>query len=350
MKKNPYIKIAGRKIGPDYEPFIIAEVGINHEGSLTKAKKMVTDAKTAGADCVKFQSHVVEDAMVPAAKKTIPGNAKVSIWEIMERCALTEKEEYELKKYTESLGLIYLCTPFSRTAADRLEKMKVSAYKIGSGECNNYPLIEHIASFGKPIILSTGMNDIPAVRKAVQIFKKYHTPFALLHTTSIYPTPYNLVRLGALTEIKKNFPEAVVGLSDHSFGIYTSLASIPLEASIIENHFTSNKKWAGPDISVSLDPKELKELVIGSKAIFQSLGGKKNILKEEKPTIDFAYACVVSIKPIIKGEKFTKDNIWVKRPGTGEIKAIDFKKVLGKKASTNIADGSQIKRSDVAKD
>jgi len=148
MKKNPYIKIAGRKIGPDYEPFIIAEVGINHEGSLTKAKKMVTDAKTAGADCVKFQSHVVEDEMVPAAKKTIPGNAKVSIWEIMERCALTEKEEYELKKYTESLGLIYLCTPFSRTAADRLEKMKVSAYKIGSGECNNYPLIEHIASFG----------------------------------------------------------------------------------------------------------------------------------------------------------------------------------------------------------
>lgn len=343
-----HIEINGRKIGPNYEPFIIAEIGINHEGSITKAKKMVADAKASGAHCVKFQCHVIEDEMVPAAKKTIPGNAKVSIWEIMERCTLTEKEEYEIKKYTEDLGMIYLCTPFSRAAADRLEKMGVAAYKIGSGECNNYPLIDHIASFGKPIILATGMNDIPAIKKAVKIMEKRKVPYAILHTTSLYPTPYHLVRLGAMEEIKRNFPNCVIGLSDHSIGIYTSLAAIPLGASIIENHFTSNKKWPGPDVPISLDPKELKDLVNGAKAIFQSLGGQKKILKEEKPTIDFAYACVVAIKPIKKGEKFTKDNLWVKRPGTGEIKAIDFKKVLGKKASRNIENHSQIKRSDLS--
>ena len=139
------IVINGREIGPDFKPFVIPEIGINHEGDFQKAKKMIEDAKQSGAECVKFQCHVIEDEMIQ--NNVIPANANESIWEIMKRCSFSEEQEIELKEYTEQLGLIYLSTPFSREAANRLNRMGVSAYKIGSGECNNYPLIKHIANF-----------------------------------------------------------------------------------------------------------------------------------------------------------------------------------------------------------
>lgn len=342
MKNQPFITIAGRKVGGDYPPFVIAEIGINHEGSTAKAKRMIRDAKKAGAECVKFQAHVIEDEMIPAAKKVIPGNATESIWEIMARCAFSEKQDKELKKYTERLGLIYLSTPFSRAAADRLNRMKVTAFKIGSGECNNYPLIEHIARLGKPVILSTGMNDISAIRRSVAILRKHRVPYALLNCTSMYPTPYAYVRLGSIAELRDAFPDAVMGQSDHSLGNYTCFAATALGASILEKHFTSDKHWSGPDVPISIDPGELKDLIDGSRAIHAALHGRKTILKEERPTIDFAYACVVSIQEIKKGETFNKENIWVKRPGTGEIKAIDFPKVLGKRATQRIPKDAQI--------
>lgn len=339
------IKINSRKIGNNHPVFVIAEVGINHEGDYKKAKKMIKDAYDSGAECVKFQCHVIEDEMIP--NEVIPANAKESIWDIMKRCSLSQKEEEKLKKYTEDLDMIYLSTPFSRSAADRLEEMNVSAYKIGSGECNNYPLIKHIASFGKPIILSTGMNDIKNIKKSVEILKNAKIDYALMHTTSMYPTPYDKVRLGALNDLKKYFPNIPIGLSDHSVGNYTCFASIPLGASIVEKHFTSNKKWTGPDMQVSIDPKELHELIIGCQAIKKSLGGKKNILKEEQPTIDFAYACVVSIKNIKQGDKFSKENIWVKRPGTGQIKAKEYFKIIGKKSKHDILSDRQLTKLDI---
>jgi len=343
LVKKPEITIEKRKIGENHPPLVIAEIGINHEGDIKKAKQMILDAHNAGAECVKFQCHIIEDEMVPEANKVIPGNASESIYEIMKRCSLNETEQIELKKYVESFGMIYLSTPFSRAAADRLEKMNVEAYKIGSGECNNYPLVEHIASFRKPIILSTGMNDIESISKSVSILEKADVKYALLHCTSIYPTPYDKVRLGALTELKEKFPEAVIGLSDHSLGNYTCFAAIPLGASILEKHFTSTRKWSGPDIPISINPAELRDLINGGRAIHQALGGSKNILKEEKPTIDFAYACIVAIKDIKRGEYFSKGNIWVKRPGTGELKAEKYYEVLGKKSKKNIKKNMQIK-------
>jgi len=346
MALKKIFEINGRKIGLDYPPFIIPEIGINHEGSVTKAKKMIKDAHTAGAECVKFQCHIIEDEMIP--NEVIPANAKESIWEIMKRCSLSESEDMKLKEYTEELGMIYLSTPFSRAAANRLEEMDVSAYKIGSGECNNYPLIEHIASFGKPIILSTGMNDIKSISRSVKILEKSKVDYSLLHTTSMYPTPYNKVRLGAIDDLKKNFPNIVVGLSDHSIGNYTSLAAISLGASIIEKHFTSKKTWVGPDIEVSITPNELKELITGSNSIHQALGGQKNILKEEQPTIKFAYSCIVSTKNIKKNELFTTENIWVKRPGTGQILAKEYFNIIGKQAKKNIKKDRQILNNDVS--
>ena len=344
MNKHPFITIAGRRIGKDYPPFVIAEIGINHEGSMKKAKRMVDDAAKAGAECVKFQSHVVEDEMAPVAKKIVPGHTTESIWEIMKRCAFSEAQERELKKYVEKKGMIYMCTPFSRAAADRLFRMKVPAIKIGSGECNNYPLLEHIAKYGKPIIMSTGMNDLASVRTAVKIFKKHKTPFALLQCTSMYPTPYEKVRLGALADLEKAFPGTVIGLSDHSLGVWTVLGAVPLGASILEKHFTSDKKWPGPDIAISVDPTELKAM---SRAIHLALGGKKTILKEEHDVINFAYACVVSIAPIKKGEKFTAKNIWVKRPGSGQIKAKDYQGLLGKTAVSDIPKDRQLTWGDI---
>lgn len=333
-------KIQDRTIGDDCTPFVIAEIGINHEGSYDKAIEMVDDAADAGCECVKFQCHIIEDEMIP--NSVIPGNATESIWDIMARCRLSHDETVKLKQYVESKGMIYLSTPFSRAAADRLEALGVAAYKIGSGECNNYPLVEHIASFGKPIILSTGMNDISSVRPAVDIMRKAKVPYSLLHCTSMYPTPYEKVRLGGITELKQAFQDAVVGLSDHSLGNYTCFGAVPVGARILEKHFTSDKSWPGPDVPISIDPKELGELVTGSRAIFQALGGSKDILKEEQPTIDFAYACVVTTEDVKAGESFTRSNTWVKRPGTGQIKAKDYDEVLGKRATNDIPMNTQV--------
>jgi N-acetylneuraminate synthase len=341
-----YFQIAGRKIGPDFPPLVIAEIGINHEGSFDKAVRMVDDAAAAGCECAKFQCHVIEDEMIP--NSVVPGNATESIWDIMKRCALSEGEDLALKRYVESKGMIYLSTPFSRAAAVRLERMGVQAYKIGSGECNNYPLIAHIAACGKPVILSTGMNNLASVAPAVAILRQAGVPFALLHCTSMYPTPYNKVRLGAIGELIASFPAAVVGLSDHSLGNYTCLAAVALGARILEKHFTSDKSWPGPDISISMDPPELADLVRGSRAIFEALGGGKTILPEEQPTIDFAYACVVSLRDIAAGEALNAENIWVKRPGTGEIKAVHFESLLGKQLARSIPANAQLTWKDIA--
>lgn len=343
----PCFRIGKRYIGEGYSPLVIAEVGINHEGSLDKAFQMVDDAALVGCECIKFQSHIIEDEMVPSAQNIIPSNAEESIWNIMKRCSLSEGEERELKKYVESKGLIFLSTPFSRAAALRLERLGVEAYKIGSGECNNYPLVELIASFKKPVILSTGMNDIASIMVSVNILRKYQVPFALLHCTSMYPTPYDKVRLGALHQLKAAFPDAVLGLSDHCKTIYPCLGAVALGASIIERHFTSDKAWPGPDIPISMDPKELGELIYGSKAIYKALGGTKDILPEEKPTIDFAYACVVAETDIKQGDILTETNIWVKRPGTGEIPASEYRSILGRKAKSNIFAGNQIRWEDL---
>jgi sialic acid synthase SpsE len=346
---KPFIEIAGRKIGLDYDPLVIAEIGINHNGSLEIAKLMVDAAFRAGVEVVKHQTHIVADEMISAAKKVIPGHTKESIYEIMESSSLDEADEIELQRYTEEKGMIFISTPFSRAAADRLRKMNIPAYKIGSGECNNYPLLKHIASFGKPIILSTGMNTIESIQKAVAIFKEFKIPYALLHTTNVYPTPARIVRLGSLTEIQNEFPDTVVGLSDHTVSNLACLGAVALGASILERHFTDTMERNGPDIICSMDEKECASLIKESKLMKQMRGGKKGPVVEEKPTIDFAYATVVTIKAIEAGETFTVDNIWVKRPGTGEILAEDYEKLLGKKSLNNIPNDTFVSLKDINK-
>ena len=253
---SSFFEIEGRKIGYDYEPLVIAEIGINHGGSLEIAKLMVDAAARSGIEVVKHQTHIVEDEMSKESKNVFPSHTKESIFEIMKNCSLNEEDEFELQNYVKSKGMIFISTPFSRAAADRLERMKVGAYKIGSGECNNHPLLEYICSFGKPIILSTGMNTIESINKAVNIIKKKNIPYALLHTTNVYPTPPEIVRLGAMNELMTSFPDIVVGLSDHTTSNHACLGAVALGASIVERHFTDKMSRLGPDIVCSMDEKE----------------------------------------------------------------------------------------------
>tara|TARA_B100000989_G_C19530190_1_gene469221 strand:- start:3641 stop:4684 length:1044 start_codon:yes stop_codon:yes gene_type:complete len=344
-----YIKIGKRVIGKDKEPLIVSEIGINHNGSLDLAIKIADSAINAGAEIIKHQTHVVDDEMANIAKSIVPGNSNRSIYDIIKSCALSEMQEKKLMQHIKSRGRIFFSTPFSRKAVDRLEKFKVPLYKIGSGECNNYPLIEYICKKKKPIILSTGMNSIKTIRPAVKIIRKYKLPFALLHCTNIYPTPHKLVRLDAMLELKKSFKDAIVGLSDHSETIFPCLGAISMGASIVEKHYIHSKMIKGPDISSSMDKNELKDLIKASKIIFESKGGNKKPLKEESKTIAFAFASIAALRNIKKGEKFTNLNIFPIRPGNGYFKVKDFSKLLKYSANKDIKKGEQIKKSDVKK-
>lgn len=340
-------QLGSRSIGPNHPPLVVPEIGINHEGSYEKAVQLVDAAAAAGAEIVKFQCHITEEEMIPTDMK--PGEiSEERLWDIIKRCELTDDEEVRLKAYTESKGMLYLSTPFSRAAADRLEEMGVGAYKIGSGECNNLPLIEHIARFGKPMIVSTGMNDLDSVRRAAEIIRGCGTPFALLHCTSMYPTPYDKVRLGGIASLQDAFHETPIGLSDHSMGVWTCLGAVSLGACILEKHFTISRDWPGPDTGISIEPDELSDLIEGSAAIWQARGGTKSILAEEKPVIDFAYASIVSIRKIKAGETLSLENIWVKRPGTGPLLADQFDELLGSSAARDIAADVQLVPDDIA--
>lgn len=322
-------------------PLIIAEIGINHNGDIRKALDMIATAKSCGVQCVKFQCHIPDDEMSEEAKSIKPPNDNHSIYDIIEKASFGADEEAEIKRKTESLGLLYLCTPFSKAAVNELDLLGVKAFKIGSGECNNYPFIEYVAQFRKPIILSTGMNNIETIAPAVKIIEDYGLEYGLLHCTSMYPTPYDKVRLGAMKQLKDRFPKAHVGLSDHSLGIWTALAAVALGAEIIEKHFTLNRNWPGPDNKISILPGELRDLVNGARAITQAMGGKKEILEDEKPVSDFAYASVVSTRDIKAGEELTSGNIWVKRPGGG-IHASYLPTVLGCYAKVDIPANTQV--------
>ncbi len=338
-------KIGKIEFGRNLPPVILGEIGINHGGSLKVAKQMIKSAHDAGLHIIKHQTHIIEDEMIPLAKETIPGNSTKSIYEIMNECALNEEEEYELYQYTNSLGLEFLSTPFSRAAVDRLEKFGVNGYKIGSGECNNLPLVDYVANLGKPIILSTGMNDLNSVKATVNTIKS-RVPIALLHTTNLYPTPPNLVRLGAMEKLANEFPNIPFGLSDHTKNNLSSLGAIAKGATIIERHYTDNKSRKGPDILCSMDEKEARQLVKDSLELFSMLGGEKVATKEEEVTINFAFSSVVSIKEIKRGDILSRENIWVKRPGTGQIKASEFEKLIGKKAIRDIKNNTQLKLND----
>jgi N-acetylneuraminate synthase len=343
-------RIADRSIGNDFPPLVIAEIGINHNGDLNQAKQLVDAATSAGAEIIKHQTHIPDAEMSLEAKLVIPGNAEISIFEVISNCALTLDEESQLAEYVRDKGLIYISTPFSFEAVDFLESIDVPAYKIGSGECNNYPLVEVIASKGKPVIMSTGMNSIESISPSVEILREYGVPYALLHCTNLYPTPDNLIRLNSILDLKMAFPDAVLGLSDHSLTNYPCLASVALGASILERHFTDSKSRSGPDIICSMTPRELTELIDASKIIYEATQGSKFPVKEEDVTIAFAFASVVAKRNLVKGHVITREDITLKRPSGGDFGPKNFFSLIGRTVVEDISLNRQIRHSQVSND
>ena len=340
------MKIGNREISANHPPLVIAEIGINHGGDLEVAKNMVRLAAAAGCECVKHQTHIVEDEMTDEAKSIFPPNADVSIWDVMAQCALSQEDEAELKRYTEDLGLIWISTPFSRAAADFLETLDVPAYKIGSGEADNLPLIRHIAKKGKPVIMSTGMQTIDTIRASVQILEDAGIEYALLECTNLYPSPPEIVSLQGVTDLKNAFPNAVVGFSDHSIGPEMALASVALGASILERHYTDTRYRKGPDISCSMDPAELRFLVDRSREIHTALMNPKQRTASEEDVYRFARASVVADLDLPAGHTIAESDIWARRPGSGDIAGYDFDKVVGKTLKVAVTRNQQLKWSD----
>ena len=341
------VRIGDRVVNPAHRPFIIAEIGINHGGSLDRAKQMVAAAHRSGAECVKHQTHFVEDEMTEEARSIHPPNESASIWEIMDRSSLTAEEEAELKGFTESLGLIYISTPFSRHAADFLAELDIPAFKIGSGEADNIPLIRHIARFGKPVIMSTGMQSIESLRPSVGILDNAGVDYALLECTNLYPSPPSDVSLKGIDELKSAFPSATVGFSDHSIGPAMALAAVARGAQIIERHFTDSRYEEGPDIICSMDPAELRWLIDRSAEVHQALRSPKRRSTAEDNVYRFARGSIVADRDLAAGTIVSEQDIWARRPGTGEIPASDFDEIIGRRLLRGVSRNTQLTWSDL---
>ncbi|WP_374697505.1 N-acetylneuraminate synthase family protein [Alcaligenes nematophilus] len=341
------MKIAHRNIGPDYAPLVIAEIGINHGGDLSVAKDMVLAAHRSGCEMVKHQTHILDDEMTEEAKHIYPPNADKSIWDVMAECALSMHDEIKLKEYTESLGMIYISTPFSRKAADFLNDIGVPAFKIGSGECNHLPLIKHIARFGKPVIMSTGMQSIQTLQQPVRLLQESGVDYALLECTNLYPSPAQNVSLQGIGLLRQAFPDSIVGFSDHSIGPYVALASVALGASIIERHFTDTRYRKGPDIICSMDPIELKLLIDQAKEIWIASRNTKARTHQEESVYRFARGSIVAEQDLDAGHILTEHDIWARRPGTGDISVEHFYELIGKKIKRNLRRNQQLSWNDL---
>lgn len=341
------MKIAHRLVGPEHPPLVIAEIGINHGGNLQVAKAMVTAAHLAGCEMVKHQTHFVDDEMTDEAKRIYPPNAEKSIWDVMQECALSKDDEIALKKHAEDLGLIYISTPFSRAAADFLAEIGVAGFKIGSGECNHVPLIRHIAGFGKPVIMSTGMQTIDSLRPSVAALDVSGVDYALLECTNLYPSPPEIVSLQGITELRHAFPRAVIGFSDHSIGPSMALSAVALGACILERHFTDTRYRKGPDISCSMDPAELRFIIDRSKEIHTALHNPKVRTAPEEDVYRFARGSVVADRDLPAGHVITEQDIWARRPGSGEISVQHFDRLLGTRTRIALKRNQQLKWADL---
>ena len=285
--------------------------------------------------------------MTSHAKQIIPSNADEDIFKIIEKSSLTEEEEIYLKDIVEKLGMIYLCTPFSIEAANRLERMGVKAYKIGSGEMNNLQLIEHIAKFGKPMLISTGMNPLHKIRSTVKLVEKYKIQYCLFHCVSIYPTPYDKVNLPGIDDLKYEFPNALIGLSDHSIGITSCFGAYMKGCQVFEKHYTSYMDWSGPDIEISITPKQLKSLIeqLDILSHCNKGEGRYKIQKEEQGTIDFAYCTLTTTRDLKVGHILCNEDLIAKRPNVGDFLAEDISKIIGKTINCDLKKNEKIFKS-----
>lgn len=339
------IEIEGRRVGEFQPVFVIAEAADSHLGSMDRAREMIRQAKEAGADCIKFQHHLPDEEML----KDVPmsDNFEEPLYDFIKKNALTIGQHAELKTYCQQTGIIYLCTPFSFAAAKELISIGVGAFKIGSGEFTDLPSLERIAAFGKPLILSSGMCTIEEVRETYRAAKNWGIPFSILNCVSEYPPHYEDMNIGVIQLLKEEFPEIVIGHSDHSPDLFTSFAAVALGAEIIEKHITLDKRQPGPDQSVSIDMRDLASLVEGVRKIKLSLGREKKVHERERQIREWAFRSIVTTQDIFPGTVLTREMLWTKRPGTG-IPSKELPDFIGRKTVKRLNANQLLRRDDVA--
>ena len=317
---------------------IIAEAGVNHNGSIQLAKKLIDKAVFSGADAVKFQTFKAKNVLSKNAPKADyqkqTTNLRESQFDMIKRLELDERAHQELIAYCKEANIMFLSTPFDLDSVDLLNELGLQIFKIPSGEITNLPYLRRIGSLCKEVILSTGMSDLKEIGEAIKILTNAGTlkeNITVLHANTMYPTPMEDVNLRAMQTIQNKF-DVAVGYSDHTLGIEVDIAAVAMGATVIEKHFTIDKTMDGPDHKSSIDPEELKAMVSSIRNIEKALGSSvKKPSKSEKPNISMARKSIVAKKSIKKGELFTEKNITIKRPGIG-ISPMKWDTILGKVA------------------
>ena len=328
--------------------FIIAEAGVNHNGSIKKAFKLVDIAKKAGADAVKFQSFIASEeisSLAPKAKyQMTTTNSNESQLDMIKKLEFSIKEQKKIKSYCDKLKIEFISSPFDIKSINNLKKLKIKTVKIPSPEINNLPYLIEISKKFSRIVLSTGMSNIKEIKSAIKILKKNKKKnISILHCISSYPTKLEDLNLNAIRTLKNNFNN-IIGFSDHSLGVEGSLLAVAAGARIIEKHFTINRNLNGPDHKVSLSPEQLNELVKKIRKVEKILGnGIKRLQKSEIENIKVVRKSIVAREVIKIGEKLTKKNITTKRPGTG-ISPMKWKNIIGKKSKYNYQKDEIIKK------
>ncbi len=326
--------------------YIIAEAGVNHNGSIEIAKKMVDKAKEAGADCIKFQTFVSENIVSKSASKAEyqkqQTDANESQLDMLKKLELSFDEFIELNKYCKEKGIEFLSTAFDFDSIDFLHCLGIKRWKIPSGDITNLPYLIKIAKLGKPVILSTGMSTMEDIGFAIKALKENGSDnITVLHCTTEYPAPYNAVNLKAMNVIRTEF-DVPIGYSDHTEGIEISIAAVALGATVVEKHFTLDKSMVGPDHKSSIEPNELKALVSSIRKVEVAIGnGVKRPSEAEKKNIAIVRKSIIAKHDIAKGELFSEENLTVKRPGSG-ISPMRWFEVIGRIASRDFKEDELI--------
>ena len=325
--------------------FIIAEAGVNHNGSFDLACKLVDEAKKAGVDCIKFQTFKAEKMVSKVAKKADYQKATTgdsSQLKMLKKLELSFEEFRSLKEYCDNKGILFLSTPFDIDSIEFLDSMNMPFWKIPSGEVTNLPYLIALARTKKPIIMSTGMCDIEEIRETIKVLKENGSgEIKLLHCNTEYPTPFEDVNLRAMDTLRREFG-LEVGYSDHTNGIEVPIAATALGATVVEKHFTLDRNMDGPDHISSLEPDELSQMVKSIRNIEKALGtGKKEPSKSEKKNRDIARKSIIARTRINKGDLFTEKNITIKRPGSG-VSPMRWFDVIGKQAKRDFEEDELI--------
>jgi N-acetylneuraminate synthase len=336
-------ELNGRHVGKDMPAYIIAEACDNHLGDMDTAKEMVRQAKLAGADAIKFQHHLPDEEMLPNAPMS--DNFDEPLYDFLKKYALTLDQHRALKTYCEGAGITYLCTPFSWKAAQELNGIGVPGFKIGSGEMTDIPTLRRIAAFGKPMIVSTGMATFEEIDRTYNAIAS-QTPIALMNCVSEYPPVYEDINLSVITQMQHRYSKAVIGHSDHTPDIYTVFAAVTLGAKVIEKHVILDKRQPGPDQSVSIDFRDLTQLVDGVRKVEAALGTEKRVHEKEAAIREWAFRSLVTTRAVAKGEILDQASVWSKRPGTG-IPSYRMEEVVGRRAVRGIAANSMIAWEDL---